>query len=106
MRLAEGMEKLAEEQRINLDKARLKVASAAQALSFANNEWRKHQRLFNSAGGGGIARKTVEEKRKEYQTKQSDYELAKRELAEFEVKLNKEYAKKEKDLNLSFEQVD
>ena len=105
LKRAEGLEKLAEEQRINLEKARLKVSSAKQSMEFAKKAWEKHQRLFNSPGGGGIARKTVEEKRKEYAVKQADYEVAIQELAEFEVKMGKEYAKKQKDLNLSFEQV-
>lgn len=98
-RMAEWLSDLAEDQRIKLEKARIKVEKSNKAVDFARADFEKHDRLFRSAGGGGISRATVEEKRKEFQTKQGEYETAQTELAEFELKLNQEYTKKRKEID-------
>jgi HlyD family secretion protein len=105
LRRTEWLEKLAEEQHIKLEKARLKLTTAEQEMGSAQQDWQKYQRLFKSADGGGIARSKVEEKRREYQSKQIEYQTAKNELAEFEVKLNQEYAQKKKEIDSDKEQL-
>lgn len=100
---AQGMEKLAEEQKLKLEKAHLKLDKAGQALRFAKEEADKYQRLINSAGGGGVSRGKVEEKRKEYQIKLAEYEEAQAELAEFEMKMNTEYAKTQREMQAQTE---
>ena len=98
LRISQGMTQLAADQRLKLERARLKLDGAQDALAFTRNDYEKHRRLFESPGGGGIARSKVEEKFKEYQGKIAEFEIAKNELAEFEVKLNEEYAKRQEEL--------
>ena len=105
LRLGEWREKLAEEQRIKLEKARLKQVQAKQAMAFARDDWQKHLRLYNSANGGGIASAKVKEKRNAYLTKQVEYRTATNELAEFELQLQKDYAKKQKEIEGNKEQL-
>ncbi|MDX1604718.1 MAG: HlyD family efflux transporter periplasmic adaptor subunit [Candidatus Competibacterales bacterium] len=105
LRQAQGMTRLADEQRLKLDAGRLKLDEAQNALAFARDEYETHRRLFESPGGGGIARKTVEDKFKEYQNKLAAAERAQIELAEFEVKLNEEFAKRQEELSARSERV-
>ena len=105
LRFSEWREKLAEEQRIKLEKARLKQAQAKQAMDFARDDWQKHLRLFKSANGGGIASSKVKEKRNDYLSKQVEYRTATNDLAEFELQLQKDYAKKQKEIDGSKEQL-
>ena len=105
LRLTEWQENLAEEQHVKLEKARLNLTLAAQALDSARQDWQKHQRLYQSADGGGIAHFKVEEKRRVYQGKQIEYQTAKNELAEFEVKLKQDYDQKKKEIDNYKEQL-
>lgn len=105
LRQAQGMTRLADEQRLKLDTARLKLDEARNALAFARDEYETHRRLFESPGGGGIARSTVEDKFKNYQSKLAEAERAQIELAEFEVKLNEEYAKRQEELHARAERL-
>lgn len=105
LRQAQGMTRLADEQRLKLDTARLKLDEAQNALAFARDDYETHRRLFESPGGGGIARATVEDKFKDYQNKLAAAERAQIELAEFEVKLNEEYAKRQEELQARSERV-
>ena len=104
-RISQGMTQLAADQRLKLERARLKLDGAQDALTFTRNDYEKHRRLFDSPGGGGIARSKVEEKFKEYQGKIAEFEIAKNELAEFEVKLNEEYAKRQEELKARSERL-
>ncbi len=104
-RISQGMTQLAADQRLKLERARLKLDGAQDALAFTRNDYEKHRRLFESPGGGGIARSKVEEKFKEYQGKIAEFEIAKNELAEFEVKLNEEYAKRQEELKARSERL-
>ncbi len=105
LRESQGLVRLADEQRLKLDNARLKLNSAQNALAFARDEYETHRRLFESPGGGGIARSRVEEKFRDYQSKLAEAELAQIELAEFEVKLNEEYTKRQEELNARTERL-
>jgi HlyD family secretion protein len=105
LRISQGMTQLAADQRLKLERARLKLDGAQNALAFTRDDYEKHRRLFESAGGGGIARSKVEEKFKEYQGKIAEFEIAKNELAEFEVKLNEEYAKRQEELKARSERL-
>lgn len=98
-REAEWLEKLAEDQRIKLDRARSKVEKTRQTMDYAHAEWQKHRRLFQSPGGGGISQATVLEKEKEYLTQRAEHDLANAELSEFEVKLKEEYNKKRTEVD-------
>lgn len=104
-RISQGMTQLAADQRLKLERARLKLDGAQDALTFTRNDYEKHRRLFESPGGGGIARSKVEEKFKEYQGKIAEFEIAKNELSEFEVKLNEEYAKRQEELKARSERL-
>ena len=105
LRVSQGMAQLAADQRLKLEKARLRLDGAQNALAFTRDDYEKHRRLFESPGGGGIARSKVEEKFKEYQGKLAEFEIAKNELGEFEVKLNEEYAKRQEELKARSERL-
>ena len=95
---AESIAQLGEEQALKLQKARAKLLKADDARRRAKSVFKSRERLFNSAGGGGISRQQVAEKRSDYRAKQLDYELALAEIGEFEVGLSKEYTKKRAEI--------
>lgn len=97
-RVAGTIAQLAEEQSIKLQKARAKLAKSKEARDHAKTVLDSHERLFSSPGGGGISRQQVAEKRKDYNDKLLDYQLALAEIGEFEVTLSKEYAKKNAEI--------
>lgn len=103
--LAEGVEKLGEEQRLKLQKAQSKLEKARLEQAQALADYQKHQRLFASPGGGGISKQTVDEKRIAYEQKRNAYALAETELAEFEVDMNKELLKKNEDIQKKSENL-
>ena len=96
--VAEAIAQLGEEQALKLKKKRLNLAKAREARDHAQSVYESHQRLFNSPGGGGISGQQVATKRKEFNEKQQDYLLAEAELGEFEVTLNREFTKKNAEL--------
>jgi hemolysin D len=97
-RVAESISKLAEEQKLKLEKARADVQKAQEQRDHALRTLRQHERLFNSTGGGGISKQQVEEKRKEYRDKVLDLKLSEVKLGEFELSLNKEYEKRKAEI--------
>ena len=104
-RIQEGMAKLAEQQKLQLEKARANLTKATREMERAKRVWEKLERLFKLPGGGGISRDKVEEQKNEYQSRQADYELAKVGLGEFEVELNKEYVEKKSDIQRKSENL-
>lgn len=104
-RLTQTMAKLAEEEKIKLDKARAKLQKARGELEHAKKVADKYKRLYDLPGGGGVAKKDLVEKEKEYQGKLVDYRLAKAELAEFEIQLNKKYLEKQEDIQKKAENL-
>jgi hemolysin D len=103
--LTEGIAKLAEEYRIKLENARTKLDKARIDADRAKAVWDQHERLFNSPGGGGIAKDTLEEKKQAYQARLSEYKLAENALGEFEVELNREYLRKQEDIQKKLEDL-
>jgi HlyD family secretion protein len=98
-RAAEGIAKVSEEQQLKLEKARQKLAKAANDRERALRVLEQHERLFKSPGGGGLSRDQVEEKRAAYREKSTDYKVAEAELGEFEVTALQEYDKKKAELS-------
>ncbi len=97
-KVLEDMARLAEEQTLNLEKARAKLAKAQEEWAHAKRVLEQHVRLFESPGGGGVSGQQVEEKRKQLRDKEIDLRLAEVELGEFEVKLGEETAKKRAEI--------
>jgi Multidrug resistance efflux pump len=100
--LAGGIAKLSEEYKLKLEKARAKLEKARVDRERAKSVWEQHERLFNSPGGGGISKDKLEEKKQDYQVKLTEYKLAEAALGEFEVELNKEYLKKQEEIDKKF----
>jgi HlyD family secretion protein len=104
-RMKETLAKLAEAQRVKLEKARAKLDKAEKARLSAKETWAKYLRLYQSPGQGGVSGTEVEEKKREYESKQADYRLANAELAEFEVKLSEEFLKNREEIQKKQENV-
>lgn len=104
-RIAESIAKLAEEQKLKLAKAQGKLEKARRERDHAKAVWEQHVRLYNSPGGGGVSAAKVAEKRNDYFAKIADYQLAETELGEFEVGLNKEYAKQKEEIQKQYENL-
>lgn len=100
-RVTEGLDKLAQSQRAKLEEVRGNLKKAAIARNSAKREWEKFKRLFSRAGGGGVSKNKVEEKRDLYQAAQADYNLAEARLGELEFQLGEEYAGSKAELEES-----
>ena len=100
-RVTEGLDKLAQSQRAKLEEVRGNLKKAAIARNSARREWEKFKRLFSRAGGGGVSKNKVEEKRDLYQAAQTDYNLAEARLGELEFQLGEEYARSKAELEES-----
>lgn len=105
LRVAEGLNKLAEEQKLKLAKAQVKLEEAQQKYDFAKSEWNKYRRLSKRPGGGGVSRSQVEEKRNEFYNKSAELELAETALGEFEVELAKQATKKRLEIQAKSEEL-
>jgi hemolysin D len=103
--LNEGIAKLSEEYRIRLENARTKLDKARIDADRAKAIWEQHVRLFNSPGGGGIAKDTLEEKKQLYQARLAEFRLAENALGQFEVDLNREYLKKQEEIQKKLESL-
>lgn len=104
-RVTQTMAKLAEEEKVKLEKARAKLEKAKGEMEHAKRVAAKYQRLYRSPDGGGVAKKDVVDKQKDYQGKLVDYRLAKAELAEFEIQMNKKYLEKQEDIQKKAENL-
>lgn len=105
LRVAEGLNKLAEEQKLKLAKAQVKLEESREADDYAKGAWDKYERLSKRPGGGGVSRSQVEEKRNDYYSKRAELELAKTALGEFEVELAKESTKKRLEIQAKSEEL-
>ncbi|MEN8130360.1 MAG: HlyD family efflux transporter periplasmic adaptor subunit, partial [Pseudomonadota bacterium] len=85
-RTQESIAKLAEQQKLNLQKSRALLEKAEKDRELARSEWQKYVRLYNRPGHGGVSKNRVEQSEKAYEGKRVDYELAKASLHEFEIK--------------------
>lgn len=104
-RQSEAVAKLAEEQKIRLQKARANLDEARREMDYAEREARKYRRLADSPGGGGISRQDVEAREHEYRAKRTAYELARAELAQFEVDLGREYRQRREEIQQKAEEL-
>ncbi|MCC5813101.1 MAG: HlyD family efflux transporter periplasmic adaptor subunit [Ectothiorhodospiraceae bacterium] len=96
--ISEALAKLAEEQRIRLQQVRARLEEARNQMVFARDEAQRYQRLHESPGGGGLSRQQVDARRQEYLTLLSAYEIARTELAQFEVDLGREHQLHQTDM--------
>lgn len=101
----QAIAKLGEEQRIRLGKARARLKEAQSELDYAQAELAKYQRLYGSPGGGGLSRQQVEAKRREYAAKQTAYDLARGELAQFDVDLSRVYQSSRAEIQQKSEEL-
>ncbi|MCO6441542.1 MAG: HlyD family efflux transporter periplasmic adaptor subunit [Nitrococcus mobilis] len=104
-RVNQAIAKLGEEQRIRLGKARTQLKEAKNERDYARAELEKYERLYRSPGGGGLSRQQVDAKRREYMAKQAAYDLARAELAQFEVDLSKVYQSSQAEVQQTSEKL-
>lgn len=97
-----NLARLAEEQKLALQKQRSELDKIGLELKRAKTEKEKYQRLYNSPGGGGISKSRLTEKQTTYQTAKVNYALAQNKISELEMKFNKQY-NKEKETQLQGE---
>lgn len=97
-RVADDMNKLKAQQKAKLEEARGNMTKARRALEDTQRELAKFQRLNSMAGGGGISRNQVEEKRSEFVVAKANYELAKARLNEMDSQLSGEYEQAKAEL--------
>ncbi|NEV63337.1 HlyD family efflux transporter periplasmic adaptor subunit [Thiorhodococcus minor] len=100
-RLAEGMSRLTEANKARLEEARTSLEQANRARDLALSDYQKYQRLFNSAGGGGVARKEVEDRRAAYDAAEAEARVAEAKLSELELELSRAYASARTELETS-----
>ena len=96
------LNRLAEEQKLALQKQRTELQKNSLELKQAKNEMEKYQRLYNTPGGGGISKSRLIEKTNAYKTARVNYSLAQNKISELEMKFNKQY-NKEKETQLQGE---
>jgi len=94
IRVSEDLTKLANQQKIKLEKAQAKLEETFRQKKFAKQEAEKYQRLYQLPGGGGVSKQKVDEKVNAFLSEKAKYRLAESELGELELKLTSEYAKK------------
>lgn len=97
-RVADGMNKLRAQQKAKLEEARGNMTKARRARQDAQRELAKFQRLNSMAGGGGISRNQVEEKRSEFVVAKANYGLAEARLSEMDSQLSSEYEQAKAEL--------
>lgn len=100
-RLEEGISKLAEEQKAKLEEARGQLEKARNLRDMARVEADKYERLFQMAGGGGISRQQVDEKRAAMLSAEADYQVAEAKMNDLSVQLSKGSAQQRKELEES-----
>lgn len=89
-RLAEGLTKLAEGQKAQLQQARSDLDNARRGRETAKRELDKFERLFALPGGGGVAQLQVEGKRTAYLAAENAYRVAQSKLGELDFRLSHE----------------
>jgi HlyD family secretion protein len=105
-RVQAGMSKLAEQQKLKLEKARANLTEARREMERAKRDWEEYERLFRSPSGGGRSRDKLEAQKNKYQAKQVDYERAKVRLGELDAELDKEYMGKKQDIQRKSEYME
>jgi HlyD family secretion protein len=105
-RVQGGIAKLAEQQKLKLEKARALLVKAEKDMQLAKSSWQKYVRLYEGPGHGGVSKDRVDQAKKEYETKKVDYQLAKASLGEFDIQLNREYTAKKEEIQKKSEQLE
>lgn len=101
----ESLAQLNERHRFRVEQAQAKRESARQTLATVQNEYERYRRLFESPGGGGIARNQVEDKKRALVAAQADSHLAETEFGELELVLNQERTELEQQLQGDFQEL-
>ncbi len=104
-RLSDGLDKLAETQKLKLEKARARLEEAKIAQQVAERELAKFRRLSRLQGGGGISQQQIEEKKNAYLAAKTAYQLAEAELGEHELQLTREYLQENTELQISYQKL-
>lgn len=89
-RSAEGLTKLAEGQRAQLQQARSDLDNARRTRDIAREELARFERLFALPGGGGISQVQVEGKRSAYLAAENAFRVAQAKLGELDFRLSQE----------------
>lgn len=100
-RVTEGLDKLAQAQRAQLEEARANLKKAGITRDAARREWEKLKRLNDRPGGGGVSKNQVDQQHDAYVAAQTDYQLAEAKLGALEFKLSEEYANAKTELESS-----
>lgn len=100
-RSAEGLSKLSETQRAKLEEARGNLERSARNREATQRDLARFTRLFESPGGGGIAKNKVDEARDAAAQAQTDYKLAEARLGELESQLSEQYSEAKAGLSTS-----
>jgi HlyD family secretion protein len=97
-RVSEGLSKLAESQKANLEEARGNLEKTRIAYESARRDAQKYQRLIALPGGGGVSQDQVNEKRDAMRAAETNHRLAKARLGELDFQLSEEYAQAKAEL--------
>ena len=97
-RVSEGLTKLAQAQKARLEEARSALRKAARARDIARGDMEKYQRLIKRAGGGGVSRATVEEKRTLFLEADANHGVAEARLGQLDFELSQEMAQAKAEL--------
>lgn len=97
-RVEDGLFRLAEAQRARLVEARSAVDGARRAEEAAQAELEQFERLFQTAGGGGISRQQVEQKRNAALDARDRTRTAQARLSALEFELNNTLAQADEEL--------
>lgn len=104
-RLADGMFRLEEAQRARLVEAQSAVERARRAEQSAKDDADQYERLFRTAGGGGVSRTQVEQKANAYLDAQDQTRTAQARLSALEYELNNTLARADEELSKAAQQV-
>lgn len=104
-RIAEGTNKLAEAQRAKLEETRGTLEKARRVRQIASQEFAKFKRLYDAAGGGGVSKQQVEEKRSVLMAANADLKIAEAKLGELDFQLSEEFAQAKAGIEGSDQQM-
>jgi len=104
-RVTEGLGKLSEAHKASLEKARAELEQNRILMNAARREMDAFEKLYNSRGGGGIARNQVQEKRNAYAIARSNYVAAEASLSELELQLSSQQQQKRREIEQSAQQL-
>ena len=104
-RVAEGTDKLAAEQKAQLDEARTSVEDARRARDAARDEAEKFGRLLALPGGGGVSQLQVEGKKNALRAAENAYRVAQSRLNELSARQGQEFTQAKAQLETSGQEL-